>query len=96
MIIVAIVVAVIAFGGGFMYFNPSDASTAADTSSVDPSLYSKDVKAFYDAKDRIDFKEKSLSFMKKPFYEKSVDYTVVIPSVKPTGRPNPFVPYVTP
>ena len=92
-IIGAVVIVVVLIAGYFWYSSQSD-SQEGSTTTVDKTLFSKDVASFYAVKDSINFKD--LSFMKKGFYTKLRDDTVNIPSIKPTGRPNPFVPYVTP
>ncbi len=81
-------------GGYFMFFANNE--TGGEEVKLDSSYFGKDVKAYYDAKGTIDFKQKNLEFTKKAFYTNSVDYTVEISPVNPTGRANPFVPYVTP
>lgn len=89
-VVAVIVLLVIGYFGYSLTKSAEEASQAV----VDPNLFSPDVRDFYNVKDKISFKD--LSFMKKSFYTQLQDYTVEIPSVKPTGRPNPFVPYVTP
>lgn len=92
MIVVALVVL---FGGGY-YFISSILGEASSGGSVDKTLFTKDVANFYAVKDKIKLSEKDLAFTKKTFYDNLKDYTVEIPSVKPEGRDNPFVPYAAP
>jgi hypothetical protein len=93
--IIGIVVVIAILGGGYAYYTSTQDDAAAASGAVNPSFYSKDVKDFYAVKDKINFS--NLSFMKKPFYTQVRDGdTVEIPIVEPIGRPNPFVPYVTP
>ena len=75
---------------GLLFMFSKDGSLQDDTSVVDVSLLNGELKAYYAAKDKINFKD--LSFTKKLFYSQLRDDTVEIPSIKPTGRPNPFVP----
>lgn len=90
-IIIGVVILLVILGGGYYFYSSSqDSSSSVSSGSVDPSLLIPDLAAFYKAKDKINLKEKDLSFMQKPFYSNLKDHTVEIPSVKPTGRPNPF------
>ncbi len=91
--IIIVVVLVVVIAAGYLFLSPSEGGSE-DASSVDQTLFTPEVRAYYAAKDKINFKD--LSFMKKEFYKELRDDTVDIPSVEPTGRPNPFVPYVTP
>lgn len=91
-IIGAVILLVVVGGGYFWYSSSQDGSAPSEISGkVDPTLFNTDVAAFYAAKDKINLKD--LSFMKKSLYTQLKDNTVDIPSVKPTGRDNPFVPY---
>lgn len=90
--IIAVVAVLIVLGGGYYWYSSSQNSgISVDTIGVvDPTLFSPDVQTFYNAKDNINLKEKDMAFIKKAFYTQLKDNTVDIPSVEPTGRPNPF------
>jgi hypothetical protein len=89
--IIGVVILVVVLGSLYgAYTFVQGLSSDQSTASVDPSLLSKDLKAFYDVKDKISLQEKDLAFTKKPFYTQLKDNTVEIPSIAPTGRPNPF------
>jgi hypothetical protein len=86
-IIGSIVLVVILVAGYYFYTTTQDAPPSAG--KVDPTLFSnKEVVSFYSVKDSINLKD--TSFKNKAFYANLKDYTVEIPSVEPTGRPNPF------
>ncbi len=89
MIIVGLLVLVL--GGGYVgYTFWKDVGSSQSTVAVDPSLLSPDLAAFYAVKDKISLSEKDMAFTKKTFYSELEDRTVEIPTVEPTGRPNPF------
>lgn len=89
--IAAVVVVLIIAGGSFFLITglQADISTSS-AGAVNPALLNKDVKTFYEIQNTVKFD--NLSFIKKPFYSKLRPYTVEIPLVEPTGRPNPFLP----
>lgn len=89
--IIAVVVILLVLGGGYYFYSSSDSSSSGSVSAMDPSLLkNKALKDFYEAQKDINLKENDLAFTKKPFYQQLKDNTVEIPSIQPTGRPNPF------
>lgn len=90
------IVLVLALAGGYYWYSSNSDTVSAPVAEItlDPSLFNPDIRALYEAKDSINFKD--LSFMQKAFYTELKDNTVEIPSIKPTGRPNPFIPYASP
>ena len=89
--VVAVVVILVVLAGGYFWYSSQDGSSSgASVSTVNPELFNPKLKAFYLAKDKIGLRENDLAFLKKPFYLNLKDHTVEIPSVQPTGRPNPF------
>lgn len=90
-IIIAVVVVVAILGGGYYFYSSSQGDGAVSSAQMDPSLLTNPgLKAFYVAQKDINLKDTDLAFTKTPFYENLQDHTVEIPSVEPTGRPNPF------
>jgi len=93
-IVIAVVALLVLVGGGYYWYSSSQDDSAQTATAVDSTLFTKDVAAFYEAKDAINLKD--TAFLTKDFYANLKNYTSDIPTVPPTGRPNPFIPYAAP
>ncbi|MBP6948609.1 MAG: hypothetical protein KBC41_03290 [Candidatus Pacebacteria bacterium] len=90
-IIVVLILSLMVFGGYAFYNLKKELDSVDKTAGINVSLLTnKDLKEFYGMKDKIKIQEKDTAFLKKHFYEELVDHTVEIPTIDPTGRPNPF------
>lgn len=87
--IIIVIVLILVFGVGYYFFLGNAESTSnAPSGTVDVTLFNKDVKNFYEVKDKINFN--NLSFTKEKFYAQLKENTVEFSPAVPTGRPNPF------
>lgn len=94
-IIAGVVVLVLVIAGYFWYSSTAPGAQKADA-KVNPSLFNTQVKNFYAVQKTIDLSDSFMKGKNEAFFNELHNYTQDIPLKEPTGRTNPFVPYVAP